>query len=122
MILLDINVGAIRGLLGEYAKEDPSRFTTIAQHAFVLLQSITEQDEVLPPAPTSQALATARNRATAAELQATNLQSELNQLKLTNQALAALVLTKPAPASSLPSGPTEKFEKIELYSRNKEEL
>ena len=73
MVLLDINVGAIRGLLGEYAKEDPSRFTTIAQHAFVLLQSITEQDEVLPPAPTSQNLATARNRATAAKLQATNL-------------------------------------------------
>ena len=53
MVLLDINVGAIRGLLGEYAKEDPSRFTTIAQHAFVLLQSIIKQDEVLTLAPTS---------------------------------------------------------------------
>ena len=122
MVLLDINVRAIRGLLGKYAKEDPSRFTAIAQHAFVLLQSITEQDEVLPPAPTSQDLAAARNRATVAELQAINLQSELNQLKLTNQALAASVLAKPAPASSLPSDFTEKFKKIELYSGNKEEL
>src|SRR5437588_5433172 len=119
MVLLDMNVGAIKGLLGEYAREDPSQFTTIAQHAFVLLKSITEQDED----PTPRDLATARNRATAAELQATRLQSELDQLKLTNQALAATVLAaQSTPVSSSPSGPAEKFEKIELYSGNKEEL
>src|SRR4051812_5094338 len=115
MVLLEVDVEAIRILLAQVKKEPSDSFPPSAHAGFGILKALSEADIVVPELPE---LHEAQDRAHVAELAVTQLRIELDNLKTVNLALAR---STPAP---VPSGTSnvEKFEKIELYSGNRDEL
>ena len=118
MVLLDVNVEVIQALLAKYGQEDPDHFTTTAKHAFVMLKSIVNSTPVSVPTLTNE-LEALRAYADTAEATVKELRAENSDLQSTVRGLNKALETV---SVSSPAGPSKKFEKIELFSGDREHL